>query len=182
MSKLLFDFLPIMLFFIAFKLFDIYIATGVAIAASALQLLLHWYKHKRFEKMHVITFIMIAVLGSATLLLHNELFIKWKPTAINWVFALLFAGSHIFAKRPFIAHLLAKQITLPDAIWTRLNLLWIVFFTAIGAINLFVVYHFDTQTWVNFKLFGMLGLTFVFVLLQSLYLSRHMDPAQSPKA
>ena len=176
--KLLFDFFPIMLFFLAYKFFGIYIATAAAILASIGQVSGFWLKNRRLEKMHVITLVLIVVLGGATLLLHNEMYIKWKPTAINWVFALVFLLSQWFAKKPLIQSMMETNINLPALIWKRLNLCWVVFFIAVGAANIYVAYHFDTNTWVNFKLFGVLGLTVLFVIIQAIYLTRHITPQQ----
>lgn len=172
--KLLFDFFPIFLFFIAFKYFDhnIYIATAVTMCASLLQVLIYWLKQRRFEPLHVITLVIVIVLGSSTLLLHNELFIKWKPTAIYWLFGLAFLISNYIGKKPLIQRLLGSQMSLPDLIWRRLNLSWIVFFTMMGIVNIYIVYHFSTNTWVNFKLFGALGLTVLFIVLQAIYISK----------
>jgi len=103
------------------------------------------------------------------------MFIKWKPTVINWLFALVFIGSMWIGKQPLIRRMMGDHLSLPDTIWLRLNLLWSIFFVVMGIINLIVVYSFDTETWVNFKLFGMLGLTFVFIVAQSLYLARYMQ-------
>jgi len=125
--------------------------------------------------MHVITLVLVCVFGGMTLLLHDEMFIKWKPTVINWLFALVFIGSMWIGKQPLIRRMMGDHLSLPDTIWLRLNLLWSVFFVVMGIINLIVVYSFDTETWVNFKLFGMLGLTFVFIVAQSLYLARYMQ-------
>ena len=172
--KLLFDFFPILLFFIAYKFYGIYVATSVAIGASLIQVLLYWFKHRRFEKMHLITLALIVVFGGATLLLHDDLFIKWKPTVLNWLFAVAFLGSQYIGKKPLIRRMLDEQIQLPDLIWSRLNLSWAGFFTALGAANLYVMYNFDTNTWVNFKLFGMLGLTFIFVIIQAFYMTRYV--------
>ena len=172
--KLLFDFFPIVLFFIAFKFYGIYVATAVAIAASIVQVLAFWYKHKRVEKMHIITLALIIVLGGATLFFHNEWYIKWKPTAINWILALIFLGSHFIAKKPLIQTMMDKNISLPELVWSKLNVSWIVFFTVMGIANIYVAYNFDTDTWVNFKLFGVLGLTLVFVIIQAFFLSRHV--------
>lgn len=173
--KLLADFFPIILFFVAYKLYDIYIATATAIGASVLQVGIHWYKHRNFDRMQIITLALIVVLGSATLLLHEEIYIKWKPSILNWLFGLLFLGSHFIGEKPLIRRLMEKNITLPGNIWSRLNASWAIFFTAMGFINLYVVYHFSTDTWVNFKLFGILGLTIVFVVIQAIYLTRHVD-------
>jgi len=172
--KLLTDFFPIILFFLTFKFYGIYAATTVAIIAAIVQVSLFWLKHRRFEPMHLITLALIVILGGATLILHNELFIKWKPTAINWAFALVFLGSHFIGERPLIQRMMAKNVSLPTLIWVRLNISWVIFFTLMGLANLYVIYHFDTNTWVNFKLFGVLGLTVVFVILQAIYLTRHL--------
>ncbi len=174
--KLLFDLFPVLLFFVAYQVSggDIYVATGVAIIAGVLQLGLQWLRHRRLETMHMVTLGLLVVFGGATLLLQNELFIKWKPTVVNWLFALVFLASHFIGKRPLTQRMMSSAIDLPPAIWTRLNLAWILFFLAMGAINLWVVYNFSTEIWVNFKLFGMLGLTIAFVIAQSFYVMRHV--------
>ncbi|MBS1212031.1 MAG: intracellular septation protein [Proteobacteria bacterium] len=177
--KLLFDFFPIFLFFIAFKLFDIYVATAVAIAASFVQLGVSWLRTRKVEPMHLVTFGIIVVFGGLTLYLQDELFIKWKPTVINWLFGIVFLVSHMIGEKTMIERMMGANLILPSEVWRRLNGSWTAFFFLLGGINLFVVYSFDTATWVNFKLFGMLGLTFVFVILQSIYLSRHMPQPQS---
>lgn len=173
--KLLFDFLPIILFFITYKFFGIFAATGVAIAASAFQLSWDWYKNHRFEFTYVITFILIAILGGATLFLHNDIFIKWKPTAIYWVLAAVFFGSRLIGKKTVIQRLLGSKLVLPESIWKRLNTSWIIFFFTVGLVNLFVIYHFSTNTWVYFKLFGVLGITLLFGFLQSLYIAKYVN-------
>jgi intracellular septation protein len=174
--KLLYDFFPILLFFIAYKLYGIYAATVVAIVASFFQVGGYWLKHRRFENMHLITLGLIVVLGGATLWLQDERFIKWKPTLVNWLFGIAFLGSHFIGKKPLVERMMSSAVQLPGEIWGRLNLLWVVFFMLMGVANLYVVYNFDTDTWVNFKLFGMMGLTFAFVIGQAFYLARHMQP------
>ncbi len=173
--KLLFDFFPILLFFIAFKFFGIYTATAVTMAASILQVSIYWYKHRRFESLHLITLVIVILLGGTTLLLHNDLFIKWKPTVIYWVFALCFLASQFIGKAPLVQRLLSAQLSLPDSAWQRLNLSWVVFFSLMGSINIYVLYHFSTNAWVNFKLFGTLGLTLIFLIAQAIYMSRFME-------
>lgn len=173
--KLLFDFFPIFLFFLAFKFYGIYAATAVAMAASLVQLAAYRLKNKRFESTHVITFFSILILGGATLLLHNEIFIKWKPTILYWLLALFFLGSTAFGKKPIIQRLMDKNVQLPTPIWKKLNISWSIFFIFLGCANLFVVYHYNTNIWVNFKLFGTLGLTLVFVIFQSLYMAKYID-------
>lgn len=173
--KFLFDFFPILLFFLAYKVYDIYVATAVAIAASFIQVGLHWLKHRKIENSHLITLVILILFGGATLLLQDETFIKWKPSVVNWVFALVFLGSQFIGNKTIIERMMSKSISLPAAIWTKLNLSWVVFFIALGLINLYVVYNYDTDTWVNFKLFGMMGLTIVFIIGQAFYMSRHMQ-------
>lgn len=172
--KLLFDLFPILLFFVAYKLHDIYVATAVAIAAAFVQVGWFWWRHRRVETMHLVTLVLIAVLGGATLWLHNEDFIKWKPTVVNWLFAAAFIGSRFVGAKTLVERMMGAAIQLPAAIWRRLNLGWATFFVLLGAANLYVVYHFDTDTWVNFKLFGMMGLTLAFMVAQAFYLARHM--------
>lgn len=172
--KLLFDFFPIVIFFIAFKFGGIYWATAVFLAATCVQMAIYWYLHRRFEKMHVITFILGMLLGGATLISHNDMFIKWKPTAIYWGFAVVVFFTHFFNKKTLIQSMMESNIALPDPIWKKLNLSWGVFFILMGLANLYVVYHFSTDIWVDFKLFGLLGLTLLFVIIQGIYLSRHI--------
>lgn len=186
--KVLFDFFPILLFFLAFKLSDdpkegILIATAVAIAASIVQVALYWGKYRRVEKMHLVTLGLILVFGGLTLVLEDEMFIKWKPTVLNWLFGLVFLASQFIGSKPLVQRMMEAKIQLPEPIWLRLNLSWVAFFIAVGFINLYVVYHFDTNTWVNFKLFGLMGLTLVFVMAQGLYLARYVktdDKAEEP--
>jgi len=179
--KFLFDFFPIVLFFVAFKLYDIFVATAVAIAASFVQVGGYWLKHRRFETMHLVTLGIIVIFGGATLLLQDELFIKWKPTVLNWLFALVFLGSHFIGKKTIVQRMMANAITLPASIWHRLNIGWIIFFIVIGFINIYVAYNFDTATWVDFKVFGILGLTMAFVIIQSFFIARYLKPDQSTK-
>ncbi|HVV68361.1 MAG TPA: septation protein A [Gammaproteobacteria bacterium] len=184
--KLLFDFFPIFLFFIAFKFFGIYIATATTMLASLLQVGIYWLKHRRFESLHIITLVTVVLLGGSTLLLHNDLFIKWKPTAIYWVFALAFLSSQFIGKKPLIQRLLDSKLSLPRNVWQRLNVSWILFFVLMGIANIYVLYHFSTNAWVNFKLFGTLGLTLVFMVIQAIYMTKYMDtknntPQKLPK-
>ena len=172
--QFLFDFLPIVAFFIAFKFWGIFTATAIAMAISLAQVLIHWIRHRRFQSMQIINLVIIIVFGGSTLLMHNELFIKWKPTVLNWALALIFAGSQLFTEKPVIQRLLEPNINLPKAVWSNLNIAWCIFFSLMGAINLFVAYNFNTNTWVNFKLFGILGMTFLFAILQSVYLAKYI--------
>ena len=180
--KLLFDFFPIILFFVAYKIYGIYAATVVAIVAALLQVGFSWFKNRKVENMHLVTLVLIVVLGGATLYLQDERFIKWKPTVINWLFGLAFLGSQLIGKYTFIERMMKENITLPQVIWRRLNLSWVLFFFVLGFANLFVIYNYDTDTWVNFKLFGMLGLTIAFVVLQALVLSKFMPESETEES
>lgn len=173
--KFLFDFFPIVLFFIVFKLFDIYTATAVAMVASISQVLIYRIKFQRYEKMHVISLAIIMLLGGATLFFHNPWFIKWKPTGIYWLSALVFLGSSFIGSKPLIQKMMEVNVTLTTKVWHRLNAAWSLFFIIMGALNLYVAYYYDTNTWVNFKLFGGVGFTFFFVLIQAFYLTKHME-------
>ena len=172
--KLLFDLFPVILFFIAYKAYDIYVATAVIIVASILQVGYVYLKQGRIEKMHIITLVLVLLLGGLTLILQDEAFIKWKPTIVNWGFALIFLGSHYIGQKPLVQRMMDQAIQLPNPIWHKLSWMWIGFFIFSGILNLYVAYRFDTDTWVNFKLFGLMGLTFVFIILQGLYISRYL--------
>lgn len=172
--KFLFDMLPVILFFVVFKVWGIYEATAVAIAATFIQIGWVWFKHKKVEPMHWVSLGVITVFGGATLLLQNETFIKWKPTVLYWLFAGALAGGLLFRKN-LIRSMMEKQMTLPDAVWTRLLWSWIAFFVFMGVLNLAVAFNFSTDTWVNFKLFGGMGLMLLFVLGQALMLAKHIE-------
>lgn len=177
--KMLYDLFPLLLFFAAYKFFGIYTATAVAIVASVLQLGFTWYKTKKFEIMQVITCVMIVVFGGLTLFLHNDMFIKWKPSVINWLFALVFLGTQLFGKKSLIEYLLADKVSMPKQVWRNLNYMWVGFFSFVGFANLYVVYHFSTDQWVNFKVFGVLGLTIAFGIMQAMYIAKHIKAANS---
>jgi len=172
--KFMFDFFPVLLFFIAYKAYDIYTATAVLIIACFVQTVGHWAIHRKFEKSHLITLVLVSLFGGATLLLQDEMFIKWKPSVINWLFGVVFIGSQFIGEKNLIQRMLGAQLDLPQAIWRNLNSAWAIFFIALGFVNLYVVYNFDTDTWVDFKMFGLMGLTLGFMLLQGLYLAKHI--------
>jgi len=176
--QLLYDFLPIVLFFIVYKLSNIYMATAAAMIMTLLQVSIYRIRHHKFDQLQFITLVLIMVLGGATLILHKPIFIKWKPSAIYWVFALIFLGSHFIGKKTVIQYLMGSKIELPSIAWSRLNFSWAIFFLLMGFLNIYVVYHYSTNTWVNFKLFGILGLTVVFMLLQAFYLAKYLKEDQ----
>jgi intracellular septation protein len=202
--KLLFDFFPIILFFVSYYQASFLIentfvgqlvnpdkpdfinatiiATAVAIIASFIQVAYHWFSTGKFERMHIFSLLLITVLGSITIFLGNPAFIQWKPTVLNWLFSGVFLGSMIIGDRPIIQRMMTGQIELPENIWRNLNLSWVAFFFISGAANLYVAFYYNTgasdearmDTWVNFKLFGLMGLTIGFVILQAIYLSQHI--------
>lgn len=174
--KFLFDLFPVVVFFLAFKLQGIYVATAVAIVATFLQIGWVWLRHRKVDGMLWVSLAVIVVFGGATLLLHDETFIKWKPSVLYWLFGGVLLGAQVLFGRNLIRALMGKEIRLPDDIWNRLNASWVVFFGVMGIVNLFVAYNFDTDTWVNFKVFGGLGLTLAFVVLQAIALARFVEP------
>ena len=166
------DFLPIVIFFFAYKVWGIYAATLSAILVCVSQVLYIYFKGKKPQMSQWISLGLIVVLGGATLLFKNEWFIKWKPTALYWLFSILLFGSQWVGQRPIIQRLLEKNIQLTRPVWLKLNFCWAIFFAVMGALNIYIAYHFNTNVWVNFKLFGSLGLTFIFILFQAWFISK----------
>lgn len=176
--KLLFDLFPVIVFFVAFKVADIYVATGVAIAATFAQIAWVWFRHRKVENMLWVSLAIIVVFGGATLLLHDETFIKWKPTVLYWAFAAVLIGARYAFGKNLIRSMVGQQLTLPEPVWDKLNLSWAGFFLVMGCLNLFVAFRFSTDVWVNFKLFGGMGLMLLFALGQGLMLSRYVDTGE----
>jgi intracellular septation protein len=184
MLKFLYDFLPIIIFFGTYKLTDndIYAATLAAIIATLIHSSIQWFMHKKLENQHIINLVVILFFGSLTLIFHDDTFIKWKVTVINWTFGLVLLVSQFIGKKNIIQRQLEEAIKLPDPIWIRLNLMWVSFFLFCGLLNLYVAFFYGQdmsaeirqEIWVEFKLYGMLGLTFAFMILQIFYLQRHI--------
>ncbi len=175
--KFLFDLFPVILFFIAFKAGDIFIATGVTIAATFAQIGWLLLRKKKIDVMLWVSLGIVVVAGGLTLLLHDETFIKWKPTIRYWAFAIGLGGSSLLFGKNLIRSVLESQVKLPDPVWKNLNLAWIGFFIFMGCANLAVAFAFNlsTDTWVNFKLFGGMGLMLLFALAQGLVLSKYSE-------
>jgi intracellular septation protein len=200
--KFLFDFLPVVFFFIAYKFFGdlppaiidlgnqipgvslsqdnpkhaIIFATLIIIIATILQNILHWFAYKKFEKMHLISLVILIVFGSMTVVSRDPDFIKWKVSIFNWIFASVLFGSLYIGKKPLIERMMSHAISVPSNIWRKLTYSWGAFFIFIGILNYIVAFHYaglDDKNWVNFKLFGILGLTFVFMISQGFYLAKH---------
>lgn len=178
--KLLLDFLPVIIFFIVYKSTDdIILATAILIPATLLQMLYTWIKTHKIEMIQLVTLGLVVVLGGATILFQDKTFIQWKPTVVTWLFAAAFLGSQFIGEKTIIQRLMGGTIEMPNPAWKQLNYAWVVFYIILGAVNLFVAYTMSEETWVNFKLFGMLGLTLIFILLQGFYISKHMEPETS---
>ncbi|MHA6196623.1 septation protein A [Pseudomonas wadenswilerensis] len=190
------DFIPLLLFFITYKieprlvevagqsftLGGIYSATAVLIISSLVVYGALFIRQRRLEKGQLLTLVACLVFGGLTLAFHSETFLKWKAPVVNWLFALAFFGSHFVGDKVLIKRIMGHALTLPDAVWTRLNAAWIAFFLVCGAANLFVAFTFQ-DFWVDFKVFGSLGMTVLFLVAQGVYLSRHLhdsDPS-TPK-
>lgn len=178
--KILLDFLPVIVFFAVYKYTnDILIATAVLIPATVLQMLYSWKVQRKIETMQLVTLGLVVLLGGATLLFQDKAFIQWKPTVVNWLFAVGFLGTQFIGKKTVVERLMDSSIEMEQRIWRKLNLVWVIFFVVLGVINLYVAYNFSEEAWVNFKLFGMLGLTLVFIIAQGIYISRHAkEPEQ----
>lgn len=179
--KLLFDMFPVVLFFVAFKVYDIYVATAVAMGASFAQIGWLWLRGRKVDNMLWVSVGVITVFGGATLALENETFIQWKSTVLYWLFAGALVIASVGFRKNLVRSMMEQQVTLPEEIWGKLLASWIGFFAAMGVLNLYVAYNFSTDTWVNFKLFGGIGLMLVFVVLQALMLSKFVhedDPEQ----
>lgn len=170
---LLIDLLPVLLFFVAYKVAGLMPATAVLIVVTLALAAVNWLRTRSVNRLQLVTAAAVLVFGGITLALDNELFIKWKPSVVYWLFAAVFAGSHFIGREPVVKRLLGGAVELPAAVWTRLSLSWVAFFVAVGALNLWVAYRYDTDTWVNFKLFAALGLPLLFVLAVGFYVSRH---------
>ena len=196
--KFLFDLFPIILFFVAFKIaganpdqaaalansigyladakqLPVLIATAVAIIATFGQIGWVHYRHGKADKMLWVSLGIIVVFGGATLLLHDETFIKWKPTMLYWLFSVILLVSNVVFKKNLMRSLLQEKIALPLHVWHRLNLSWSLFFAVLGFLNLYVAFNYSTDAWVNFKLFGFTSLMLVFVLAQGAWLSKYVD-------
>ena len=180
--KLFFDFLPGLLFLGALLLFDIYIATAVVMAAMAVQVGALLALRKKVSGIQWFTLGIILLFGGATLLLRDPNFIKWKPTVINWMFAVLLLGGPAVLGKNFLRLMLQEHMTAPDRIWANLNLAWAAVFILIGVLNLVVAYSFSEQIWGFFKVFGITGLLLVFSVAQAVYLSRFMPEEETPEA
>jgi intracellular septation protein len=175
------DFIPLLLFFIAYKAIGIFPATLVLVVASVVIYGGLWIVTRHLERNQIITLVATLVFGGITLALHDITYLKWKAPVINWIFALIFLGSHFIGDKVVIERMLGHAITAPSAIWKKLNIAWVLFFIFSGAINLYVAFHWEAH-WVDFKVFGSLAMTTVFVVAQTIYLSPYLQKQDIPSA
>lgn len=185
--KFLFDLFPLLLFFAAFKMYDIFVATGVAIAASFVQVGGYWAKKRSFETMHLVALGTIAIFGGLTLLLRDDTFIKWKPTIIYWLMAGILFATQYFGNKTAIERLLGSQVSVPAHIWARQNFNWAAFFVVLGFLNIYIAFYYGLDMdaaarqdlWVKAKVFGFTGLTFVFIVVQALLMAPHIKDVET---
>ncbi len=177
--QLFVDFLPILIFFGAYFYEDIYFATAVLMAVMPVILLVQWLTTRKLNKIYAGSTVLVLVLGSATLFFRNPQFLYWKPTVLNWLIALVFLGSQFIGAKPIVQRMMESAAKLTSDQWQRLNLAWVIFFIAVGCVNLYVAYSFSEPTWVKFKLFGMLGLTLTFVVAQTIWLTQIIGKNES---
>ncbi|MBE8168116.1 MAG: septation protein A [Shewanella sp.] len=175
--KQLLDFLPLIIFFAVYKFADIYIASGALIAATSLQLIITYYLYRKVEKMLLVTFAMVTIFGTLTILLHDENFIKWKVTFIYMLFSAILAGSQLM-NRSVIKSMLGKEMTAPDFVWKRITWYWAAFFLVCALGNIYVAFTLPLETWVNFKVFGLTALSLINTVLTVVYLFRYLPEEQ----
>jgi intracellular septation protein len=172
--QVLVDFLPVIIFFVAYKLYGMYVATAAIMISMTVQIGLQWIIKRTVNKMLLASGVLVLIFGAITIALRNPLFIQWKPTIVNWLFAIAFLGSRYIGPKTLSQRMMEHAIELPATMWRRLNLMWAGNFTFLGLANIYVVYNFSEATWVNFKLYGMLGLTLLMALIQGIWIARYM--------
>jgi len=203
--KFFLDFFPVLLFFLVYKFFGdippqiidlanslpvieinpqepkdaIYFATLVLIIATIAQNAVHFLIYHKLEKMHLISLGILLAFGTLTLAFKDPLFIKWKVSIFNWFFGAAIIGSQFIGKKSLIERMMSHAINVPKNIWKQVNMMWGLFFLLVGVVNIYVAYNYSEDTWVNFKLFGVLGMTFVFMILQGVYLAKHALPEEA---
>jgi intracellular septation protein len=169
--QLLFDFFPLIVFFVVYQFYGVYAATAAIIVAMAGQIGYQWLRHRKVNKMLLVSGIAVALLGGVTLALRDPVFVQWKPTIVNWLFAAAFLGSQLVGAKTLTERVMGHAIQLEPSLWRQLNTIWVLNFLVLGAANLYVVYNFDEETWVDFKVFGMVGLSLLTAIGQALWIA-----------
>jgi len=168
------EFFPLLAFVVAYYMADIFTATALAIAASVVQVAIFWFRDREVKKKHLITLVMIAVFGGLTLVLQDEMFIKWKFTAVSWLFGAVILGSQFIGEKPIVERLMGANFDLQRAIWLRANAATAGLMFVEGFVNIYVMYNYDTETWFNIKFYGMTAMTMVFMLAMGVYLAKYV--------
>jgi intracellular septation protein len=176
--QVLFDVLPVIVFFVVYRFSGIYAATAAIMATMALQIAYQWFRHGKVNQMFLASGIVVGILGTITLALRNPLFIQWKPTIASWLFAAVFLGSQWIGRQTLVERIMGQAVQLEPAFWRQLNLIWVVTFGALGAVNLYVVYHFPESIWVDFKLFGMTGFPLIVAVAQAVWIAARTTPGE----
>jgi len=176
--QVLFDVFPVIVFFVVYRLSGIYAATAAIMVTMAVQIAYQWFRHGKVNQMFLASGIVVAILGAITLALRNPLFIQWKPTIASWLFAAAFLGSRFVGNQTLVERIMGQAVQLEAAFWRQLNWVWVVTFAVLGVVNLYVVYHFSEQIWVDFKLFGITGITVLVAVGQALWIASRMAPGQ----
>jgi intracellular septation protein len=183
--QLLYEIFPVFLFFIAFKFYDIYVATVVGIVATLLQVIMNRVLQGKWDQKQLITLAVFLFFGGMTLYFHNPIFVKWKPTVVFWIFTLVILGSQFFTKKPLMQRLmenvLQEKSMVPPFVWKKLNIVWALFFACLGGINLYVAYFYSNDVWVNFKFYGVTSALFLLSIFQAIYLMRYLSPESKIK-
>ncbi|RDI46038.1 septation protein A [Aquicella lusitana] len=177
--QLFYEIFPVFLFFLAFKFYDIYVATVVGIVATLAQVLLSRFLAGKWDNKQLITLGVFVFFGGMTLYFHNPIFVKWKPTIVFWVFALVIVGYQLIARRSLMQRLMQNMLqdkgAIPIKVWKRLDFIWALFFSGLGCMNLYIAYYFSNDAWVNFKFYGVTGALFLFSIFQAFYLMRYLS-------
>lgn len=183
--QLFYEILPVFLFFIAFKVYDIYVATVVGIVATLLQVIITRAISGKWDRKQLITLAVFLLFGGMTLYFHNPIFIKWKPTIVFWIFAVIILASQLFTQKPLMQRLMENVLQgkgeVPSHTWKILNIIWAIFFASLGGVNLYIAYHFSNEAWVNFKFYGVTSALFISSILQALYLMRYMTETETKR-
>jgi intracellular septation protein len=177
--QLFYEIFPVFLFFLAFKFYGIYVATVVGIVTTFLQVIFTRLWTKLWDKKQLITFFVFVLFGGMTLYFHDPIFVKWKPTIVFWIFAFAILITQFFTHKPLAQRLMENVLQekghIPFYVWKRLNLMWALFFTLLGGVNLYIAYYYTNDAWVNFKFYGITSALFLFSIVQALYLSRFLS-------
>ena len=169
--QLIVDYIPILFFVGAYFYEDIFFATAVLMAVMPIVLIVQWLINRKVNKIYLASTVLVLILGGITLAFRNPTFLYWKPTVLNWAIAIAFLGSQWIGDKPMVKRMLGTAASLSEPQWARLNQMWVAFFLIVGTVNLYVAYNFSEAFWVKFKLFGMLGITILFVIIQSVWLT-----------